>query len=134
MLRRAFTGLTPTVMRQFRPAASPALSSHPRASLSTSGPLSYEFIKTEKQGEKQNVALIRLNRPRALNALCDQLMAELGEALKEFDADDAVGAIVLTGSDKAFAAGADIAEMQNLTYMDCYMRNFLSKCTVDVSN
>lgn len=76
------------------------------------------------------MALIRLNRPRALNALCDELMKELGEALKEFDADDGVGAIVLTGSDKAFAAGADIAEMQDLTYMDCYMKNFLSECGV----
>ena len=71
--------------------------------------------------------MIRLHRPRALNALCDALMAELGEALKEFDADDGVGAIVLTGSDKAFAAGADISEMQNLTYMDCYMKNFLGE-------
>ena len=97
------------------------------APFSTSTPLQYEFIKTEKRGEKENVALVRLNRPRALNALCDQLMRELGEAVKEFDADGGVGAIVITGSDKAFAAGADIAEMQNSTYMDCYMRNFLSK-------
>lgn len=73
------------------------------------------------------MALIRLSRPRALNALCDGLMAELGDALKKFDEDDGVGAMVITGSEKAFAAGADISEMQNLTYMDCYMRNFLSE-------
>ena len=73
------------------------------------------------------MGVIRLNRPRALNALCDGLMTELGEALKDFDGDDGVGAIVLTGSEKAFAAGADIAEMQNRTYMDCYMKNFLSE-------
>ena len=97
------------------------------APFSTSTPLQYEFIKTEKRGERENVALIRLNRPRALNALCDQLMRELGEAVKAFDADGGVGAIILTGNDKAFAAGADIAEMQNNTYMDCYMKNFLSK-------
>lgn len=97
------------------------------APLSTSSALSYEFIKTEKKGEKQNVGLVQLNRPRALNALCDELMTEVGEAMKDFDADPSVGAIVLTGSEKAFAAGADIAEMQKLTYMDCYMRNFLSE-------
>ena len=99
----------------------------PACSISTVNPLHYEFIKTEKRGEKENVALIRLNRPRALNSLSDELMAELGAALKEFDQDDGVGAIVLTGSEKAFAAGADIAQMQNLTYMDCYMKNFLSE-------
>jgi len=98
-----------------------------QAAFSTSTSRPYEFLKTEKRGEKENVAVIRLHRPRALNALCDELMGELGQALKEFDADKTVGAIVLTGSDKAFAAGADIAEMQNLTYMDCYMRNFLSE-------
>ena len=72
--------------------------------LSTSLPLSYEFILTEKKGEKQDVGLITLNRPRALNALCDGLMAEVSEALKEYDSDSTVGAIVLTGSQKAFAA------------------------------
>ena len=59
------------------------------------------------------VGLIRLNRPQALNALCDQLMDELGAQLLAFDADPAIGAIVLTGSEKAFAAGADIKEMQD---------------------
>ena len=87
----------------------------------------YDFLKTEKRGEKGGVGLIRLNRPRALNALCDELMAELGQAIQLYDADEGVGAIVITGSDKAFAAGADIAEMQKLSYMDCYMRNFLSE-------
>ncbi len=62
------------------------------------------------------VGLIRLNRPQALNALCDQLMIELGEQLLAFDADKAIGAIVLTGSDKAFAAGADIKEMRERVY------------------
>lgn len=79
------------------------------------------------------MALIRLNRPRAFNALCDELMAELGDALREYDGDDGVGAIVITGSEKAFAAGADIAEMQNLTYMDCYMKNFLSEFSAVVN-
>ncbi len=62
------------------------------------------------------VGLIRLNRPEALNALCDQLMTELGAALLAFDRDPAIGCIVLTGSDKAFAAGADIKEMRDRTY------------------
>lgn len=129
MLRPATSRLLLSATRLFRPSISslsPLLTaSHTPFSTSTS--LQYEFLKTEKLGEKQNVGVIRLNRPRALNALCDGLMAELGEALKEFDSDNGVGAIVLTGSNKAFAAGADIAEMQNLTYMDCYMKNFLSE-------
>ena len=62
------------------------------------------------------VGLIRLNRPEALNALCDQLMEELGSQLQAFDSDPGIGAIVLTGSDRAFAAGADIKEMQHRTY------------------
>jgi len=62
------------------------------------------------------VGLIRLNRPQALNALCDQMMAELATQLRAFDADPGIGAVVLTGSEKAFAAGADIKEMQPRTY------------------
>ena len=72
-----------------------------------------EMILVETHGR---VGLIRLNRPKAMNALCDQLMQELGAQLDAFDADPAIGAIVLTGSDKAFAAGADIKEMHPRTY------------------
>jgi enoyl-CoA hydratase len=72
------------------------------------------------------VGLIRLNRPEALNALCDQLMAELGSQLQAFDADPDIGAIVLTGSDKAFAAGADIKEMQHRTYPDTLLADFIA--------
>lgn len=72
------------------------------------------------------VGLIRLNRPEALNALCDQLMAQLGVQLLAYDADPAVGAIVLTGSDKAFAAGADIKEMQNRTYPEVFLHDFIA--------
>jgi enoyl-CoA hydratase len=72
----------------------------------------YEMILTETQGK---VAVIRLNRPQALNALCDQLMGELGQALRGYDADPAIAAIVVTGSEKAFAAGADIKEMARST-------------------
>ncbi|XP_076300312.1 enoyl-CoA hydratase, short chain 1 isoform X1 [Lasioglossum baleicum] len=86
----------------------------------------YELIKVETTGEKKNVGLITLNRPKALNALCDDLMMEINQAVSKFDGDDSVGAIVITGSEKAFAAGADIKEMQNNTYPQTMKGNFLS--------
>src|SRR5918997_3456785 len=84
----------------------------------------YGMILTEVQGR---VAVVRLNRPQALNALCDQLMEELGRALRGFDDDPAIAAIVITGSDKAFAAGADIKEMQGRTYPAVYLDDFIGK-------
>jgi enoyl-CoA hydratase len=86
--------------------------------------MAYEMILVETQGR---VGVIRLNRPQALNALCDQLMAELGEALRAFDADAGIAAIVLTGSEKAFAAGADIKEMKDRGYPDVYFDDFIGK-------
>lgn len=65
----------------------------------------FKYILTEKKGKGRNVGLIRLNRPKALNALCDGLMAELNQALAAFEADPVVGAIVVTGGEKAFAGG-----------------------------
>lgn len=85
-----------------------------------SGP---EMIMVETHGR---VGLIRLNRPQALNALCDQLMAELGHQLLAFDADAAIGAIVITGSEKAFAAGADIKEMKDRNYPDVLLHDFVA--------
>lgn len=82
------------------------------------------MILTERHDK---VGLIRLNRPEALNALCDQLMEELAEALLAFDADPAIAAIVLTGSEKAFAAGADIREMQPRRYPDVLFDDFIAK-------
>lgn len=82
-----------------------------------------EMILTETRGR---VALITLNRPKALNALCDQLMAELGAALLAYDADPAIGCIVLTGSERAFAAGADIKEMKDRTYPDVMFQDFIA--------
>ncbi|CAA7611831.1 enoyl-CoA hydratase [Magnetospirillum sp. UT-4] len=83
----------------------------------------YENIIVETRGP---VGLITLNRPKAMNALCNALVAELGRALDAFEADDEIGAIVLTGSDKAFAAGADIKEMASKSYMDAYLEDFIT--------
>ncbi|NKC30493.1 enoyl-CoA hydratase [Falsiroseomonas selenitidurans] len=91
--------------------------------------MAYEMILVEIQGR---VGVITLNRPKALNALCDQLMGELGEALRGFDADPAIGAIVVTGSEKAFAAGADIKEMKDRTYPAVYFDDFIGKRWEDV--
>ncbi len=85
--------------------------------------MAYENIIVETRG---HVGLITLDRPDALNALSSTLMAELGEALDAFEVDDAIGAIVITGSQKAFAAGADIKEMQSKTYMEAYREDFLA--------
>jgi enoyl-CoA hydratase len=73
------------------------------------------------------VAVIRLNRPKAMNALNDNMMNELGDALYKFDADPAINCIILTGSDKVFAAGADIAAMANYTYADTYPGNYIGR-------
>ena len=86
--------------------------------------MTYENILIEIHGK---VGVIQLNRPKALNALNDQLMDELGEALLKFDADENVGCIILTGSEKAFAAGADIGAMSNYTYMDAYKGNYITR-------
>jgi enoyl-CoA hydratase len=86
--------------------------------------MSYEMILVETRGR---VGLVTLNRPQALNALCDRLMEELGHALKAFDADPAIGAIILTGSPKAFAAGADIKEMRDRSYPAVYFDDFIGK-------
>eukprot|EP00118_Oscarella_pearsei_P011360 m.75871 g.75871 ORF g.75871 m.75871 type:complete len:289 (+) comp35960_c0_seq8:3086-3952(+) len=87
---------------------------------------SYENIIVETRGAKSNVGLIRLNRPKALNALCDSLMHDVNDALDDFESDDAIAAVIITGNEKAFAAGADIKEMLPLEYKDVVKGNFLS--------
>jgi len=86
--------------------------------------MDYQTILVETRAR---VGLITLNRPKQLNALNDQLMDELGAALLAFDADEAIGAIVLTGSDKAFAAGADIGAMAKWSYMDVYKSEYITR-------
>jgi enoyl-CoA hydratase len=86
--------------------------------------MSYEFVLTERKGR---VGVITLNRPKQMNALNAKLMQELAAALYEFDGDAGIGAIVLTGSDKAFAAGADIAAMKDYGYMDAYMSDYITR-------
>jgi enoyl-CoA hydratase len=86
--------------------------------------MSYENILVEVRGR---AGLITLNRPKALNALNDKLMDELGEALLAFDGDEAIGAMVITGSEKAFAAGADIGAMSTWSYMDVFKAEYISR-------
>ncbi len=84
----------------------------------------YQNILVERRGA---VGIVTLNRPQALNALNAALIAELGAALDDFETDPAIGAIVLTGSDKAFAAGADVKEMAAKNYPEIYLEDFITQ-------
>ena len=84
----------------------------------------FETLKIETH---DRVALVRLNRPEALNALNQQLIGELDQALTAFEADPRIGCIVLTGSEKAFAAGADIKEMRDKSFVDALLQDFISR-------
>jgi len=86
--------------------------------------MQYENILVETKGR---VGIIRLNRPKALNALCKALIDDLGHALDAFEDDARIGCVVLTGSEKAFAAGADIKEMKDRDYMDVFLADFITK-------
>lgn len=121
-----------SLLRLFsRPAlslSSRATMAAPRSSLqvvrhqSTEGSYANILVSTPRPG----VGLITLNRPKALNALSSELFVELNKALKDYEDDKEIGAIVLTGSDKAFAAGADIKEMAPLTFSEAYVNNFIA--------
>src|SRR6186713_2620871 len=87
--------------------------------------MAYEAIEVRTEGGK--VGVITLNRPKQLNALSNQLMDELGQALKAFDADEAIGCIIVTGSEKAFAAGADIGAMATYTFADVYKGDYITR-------
>ena len=86
--------------------------------------MTYANVIAETHGR---VGLIRLNRPQAMNALSTPLIEDLNAALEAFEADPAIGAIVLTGSERAFAAGADIKEMQDKTYAEAFLGDFISR-------
>ena len=85
--------------------------------------MNYEFLTVEQKGR---VGVITLNRPKQLNALSPALMTELGRALGALDGDAGIGAIVITGNDKAFAAGADISQMKDFSYMHAYMTDYIT--------
>ena len=87
--------------------------------------MAYELIQVRTEADK--VGIITLNRPKQLNALNDQLMDELGAALKAFDADEKIGCIILTGSEKAFAAGADIGAMAKYSFADAYKGDYITR-------
>ncbi len=87
--------------------------------------MNFELIKVHTEADK--VGVVTLNRPKQLNALNDQLMDELGAALQAFDANPGIACMILTGSEKAFAAGADIGSMANLTFADAFKDNFISR-------
>ena len=87
--------------------------------------MAYETIEVRIEADK--VGVITLNRPKQLNALNDQLMNELGAALKAFDADDNIGCMIITGSEKAFAAGADISVMAKYSFADAYKGDFITR-------
>jgi len=87
--------------------------------------MNYELITVRIEADK--VGVVTLNRPKQLNALNDQLMDELGAALKAFDANPAIGCMIITGSEKAFAAGADIGAMANFTFADAYKGNYITR-------
>ena len=86
--------------------------------------MSYQNIVVETKGR---VGIIRLNRPQALNALNKALIDELSRAVEDFDADDKIGCMLVTGSEKAFAAGADIKEMAPKGYIDVYREDFITR-------
>jgi len=118
-----------SVMRIVRPAlrslvVSPQLQSQMAVRMMSSQK-ELQYIKVDTAGTEGRVGLVTLNRPKALNALCAGLMDELITALNEMDNDPKIGAIVVTGSEKAFAAGADIKEMQNRDFQSNYKENFL---------
>jgi enoyl-CoA hydratase len=87
--------------------------------------MSYELIQVRTEAEK--VGIITLNRPKQLNALNSELMVEMGTALKAFDADPHIGCIILTGNEKAFAAGADIGAMATYSYADVYKNDYITR-------
>src|ERR1700704_3127782 len=101
----------------------PASTSPEHALGQARSPMSHQHILVETKGR---VGIVRLNRPQALNALNAALIAELGAVIDTFEADPSIGCIVITGSDKAFAAGADIKEMATKSHLEAFMGDFVA--------
>ncbi|KAL0279536.1 UNVERIFIED_CONTAM: hypothetical protein PYX00_001067 [Menopon gallinae] len=122
-----------SVLRVFLTKSSQFQTQLPRLSVSvrfsSCDSAQYEFIQTKTVGKENTVGLITLNRPKALNALCDGLIKDLNAALDAYSENDGIRAVVLTGSEKAFAAGADIKEMKDLTFSDCAKGKVLKNWT-----
>lgn len=123
-MRRSTKIVTSAMRGSAMPARMQVMGASMRLYTTESAAPQYTNILVEKK--EGGVGLITLNRPKALNALCDELIHELNDAARRFELDNEVGAIVLTGSKKAFAAGADIKEMSTKTYMDTYKNNMFS--------
>jgi len=109
------------------PAASIIFKNHLRKST-----MNYELITIRTEADK--IGILTLNRPKQLNALNDQLMTELGAALKAFDSDPAIACMIITGSEKAFAAGADIGAMAQLSFADAYKGDFITRNWEQIRN
>jgi len=114
--------------RTLRPAAA-AFQRAPVHNVFARTMATYDSYNTLLVDVTENVGVITLNRPKALNALCDELISELNDATSKMDVDDEVRCIVLTGSEKAFAAGADISEMQTKEFVDSYRKNMFKDWT-----
>ncbi|CAL8084051.1 unnamed protein product [Calicophoron daubneyi] len=114
-------------LRVVRLALTSRLFSQRSASITSTSTKSYDFIKTDKRGINRNIGFIQLNRPQALNALCSGLMQEVLDALDTYECDSTIKTIVLTGTEKFFAAGADIKEMCDKPYSEVYQASLLSK-------
>ncbi|CAJ0574695.1 unnamed protein product, partial [Mesorhabditis spiculigera] len=113
-------------MQKFLPTLRPTFA-YARQIARLSSAKQLEHLIVERVGAKQNVGLIRLHRPKAHNALCTPLMAEMCTTVREFDNDEKIGAIVITGSEKIFAAGADIKEMMPKEFASIYQGRFLEE-------
>jgi len=130
-LGRSFSGLFFHQLKSIKNGAAVTTLNRGMASIydapppKTSPESPYQYFIVEVRGEKKNVGLIQINRPRALNSLNSPLMLEMNTILEKFEQDESIGALVLTGSHKAFAAGADIKEMQNREFPNVYTKDFL---------
>ncbi|KAF9973678.1 hypothetical protein BGZ73_003045 [Actinomortierella ambigua] len=109
-----------------RPLARSFSVARPAYNAAAATPAKLEYLLTETRGR---VAVVTLNRPKALNALCNGLFVELNQVLEDLDNNNDVGAIVITGSERAFAAGADIKEMKDNNFIENYKNNFLGHWT-----